>query len=382
MRCAIVRETERGETRAAGSPESVATLVKLNGCDVAIESGLGQACGWTDEDYERAGASVVSSRSELIQPAQLVLGVLPPADTELAELQSGTVRLGFLDPFNRRDLIGQLAAAGVNAISLELVPRTSRFQKLDALSSQHSISGYYMGLLAAERLGKVLPMMGTPSGTIHPARVLVIGAGVAGLQAIATSKRLGARVEAFDTRPVVREQVESLGGRFVELDLGAIGEAAGGYAKELTDEQRAKQQAGLAEACGRADIVITTAALFGRPAPTVITKPMLRNMKQGTLVIDYAVSSGGNVEGSLADEEVVIEGVRVLGLSNYPARVPVDASRMYANNLAAFVRDMWDDEARCVRIDSASELLAATLITYGGRVVNDIIRTRIEETDA
>ncbi|MEQ8770569.1 MAG: NAD(P) transhydrogenase subunit alpha [Phycisphaerales bacterium] len=382
MRCAVIRETEPTETRVAASPESVAALTRLAGCEVAVEAGLGRGCRWDDDLYRDAGATVISSRRELLDPAKVVLGVQPPSDSELEALRSGTLRIGFLDPFNRLDMIDELAAAGVNAVSLEMVPRTTRFQKLDALSSQHSVSGYYMGALAAERLGKVLPMMGTPAGTIHPARVLVIGAGVAGLQAIATAKRLGARVEAFDTRPVVKEQVQSLGAKFVEVDLGETGEAAGGYAKELTDEQKAKQQAGLADACGRADVVITTAALFGRPAPIVVTKAMLAGMKPGSLVIDYAVSSGGNVEGSVADEEVEIDGVRVIGFSNFPAKVPVDASRMYANNLAAFVREIWDAEARTVRIDSGNELLSASLITFGGRVVNEMIRQRIEGEDA
>ncbi len=382
MRCAVVRETEPGETRAAASPESVAALARLAGCEVAVESGIGRGCRWDDDLYRNAGATVISSRRELLDPAKLVLGVQPPSDSECESLQSGTVRVGFLDPFGRPDLIDKLAAAGVNAVSLEMVPRTTRFQKLDALSSQHSVSGYYMAVLAAERLGKVVPMMGTPSGTIHPARVLVIGAGVAGLQSIATAKRLGARVEAFDTRPAVKEQVSSLGAKFVEIDLGEVGESAGGYAKELTAEQIARQQEGLADACARADVVITTAALFGRPAPIVVTRAMLAGMKPGSLVIDYAAASGGNVEGSIADQETEIDGVRVIGLTNYAARAPVDASRMYANNLAAFVREIWDDDARSVRIDSSNELLAASLITFGGRVVNETIRARIEGADS
>lgn len=377
MRCAIVRETEKGETRAAASPESVGALVRM-GLEVAVEAGLGSGCRWPDGLYSGAGAEVVGDRGSLLGAADVVLGVRPPDEAEITALKPGAFRVGFLDPFTRVSLVNRLAGAGVSAVSLEMVPRTTRFQKLDALSSQHSVAGYYMAVLGAERLGKVFPMMGTPSGTIHPARVLVIGAGVAGLQAIATAKRLGARVEAFDTRPVVKEQVESLGAKFVDIDLGGTGESAGGYAKELTDEQRAKQQAGLTAACGRADVVITTAALFGRPAPVVVTGAMLREMKPGSLVIDYAVSSGGNVEGSRADEEVNIGGVRVLGFSNFPGHVAVDASRMYANNLASFIAELWDPEAKKLKIELGNELLEASLIAHGGRIVNETIRARVE----
>jgi NAD(P) transhydrogenase subunit alpha len=298
-----------------------------------------------------------------------------PTPEGLAAIRPGTLHVGFLNPFQERDLVADLAKRGIRTVSMEMMPRSTIAQKMDALSSQHSLAGYYMVLLAAERLGKALPMMMTPAGTIQPARVFVIGAGVAGLQAIATAKRLGARVEAFDTRPVVAEQVQSLGARFLEIDLGETGQTDQGYAKALTPEQEALQRQGMVSACARADIVITTAQLFGRPAPRVVTREMLAAMRPGTVVVDYAVESGGNVEGSVPGEEVRVEGVRVVGLRNYPGRVALDASRMYANNLYHFVASLWDADAREMAASGASEeILAGALITDGGAVVHPMVR--------
>jgi H+-translocating NAD(P) transhydrogenase subunit alpha len=262
----------------------------------------------------------------------------------------------------------------VTLVSMEMVPRTTLAQKMDALSSQHSLAGYYMVLLAAERLGKALPMMMTPAGTIQPARVFVIGAGVAGLQAIATAKRLGARVEAFDTRAVVKEQVESLGARFVMIDLGKTGQTAQGYANELTAEQKEKQRQGQLKACAAADIVITTAQLFGRKAPVVVDRETLKAMRPGAVVIDYAVESGGNVAGSVPGEEVVVEGVRVIGLRNYPGHVAADASRMYAANCASMLEHFWDKAAKNLKPLRADEIGAGCLIAEGGEIVNAAIR--------
>ena len=372
MRIVFTKESEPGETRVAASPESVATLSKL-GASVIVEAGLGDPLGWSDADYTEAGAQVEASPDALFAEPAWFPRVQPPEAETIARMPEGSIYAGFLDPFNRGDLIDAFAKAGVSAFSMEMVPRTTRAQKLDALSSQHSIAGYYMVLLAAERLGKALPMMATPSGVIHPARVLVIGAGVAGLQAIATAKRLGARIEAFDTRPAVKEQVESLGAKFIDIDLGETGEE-GGYAKELTPEQQDKQRQGMVKALERADIVITTAALFGRPAPVVVTDDMLQKMKPGSLIVDYAVATGGNVEGSVAGEEVTLHGVRVVGLTNYPGRVAVDASRMYANNIAGLGQIICDGEAKAFKIDREDDIVAGSLITHGGEVVNDRIR--------
>jgi NAD(P) transhydrogenase subunit alpha len=295
MKIVFLNESDQHETRRAVSPESVTTLTGL-GASVVVESGIGEPLGWADQAFADAGATVESSGDALRSEPACFPCVQAPDAEAIARMPSGSIYAGFLDPFNRGDLIRAFADSGVSAFSMEMVPRTTRAQKLDALSSQHSIAGYYMVVLAAERLGKAVPMMATPSGVIHPARVLVIGAGVAGLQAIATAKRLGARIEAFDTRPAVKEQVESLGAKFIDIDLGETGEQ-GGYAKELTPEQQAKQREGMVKALERADIVITTAALFGRPAPVVITGDMLERMKTGSLVVDYAVVDGGQCRG-------------------------------------------------------------------------------------
>lgn len=376
MRIAAARETTSGEARVAMTPESVARLVN-GGASVVVETDLGEECFWTDEQYREAGAEIAPDRRFALEKADVALTVRAPTREQASSLREGGVLMGFLDPFREEALMLTLAERGVSALSVEMMPRTTIAQKMDALSSQHSIAGYYMALLAAERLGKALPMMVTPSGAIQPARVLVIGAGVAGLQAIATAKRLGARVEAFDTRPVVREQVESLGARFVEIDLGDTGQTEGGYAKELTHEQKARQRAALSDRCAAADIVITTAQLFGRPAPVVVTRAMLGRMRPGSLVVDYAVESGGNVEGSQADREVEIDGVRVLAMRNYPAMVALDASRMYANNLAAFVEALRDKDTGELRLDPSDPIVAATLITHEGEVVHPMIRERL-----
>ncbi len=374
----IPREVDPDETRTAATPESV-TALKNMGLEVAVEAGLGAHLGWADSDYEKAGATVLAAGSTAQPGVTLVCGVQPPTPDRIAGMPRGAMYAGFLDPFNREDLVRAFADAGVSAMSMEMVPRTTRAQKLDALSSQHSIAGYYMVLLAAERLGKAIPMMATPSGVIQPARVLVIGAGVAGLQAIATAKRLGARIEAFDTRPAVKEQVESLGAKFIDIDLGETGEQ-GGYAKELTPEQQAKQREGMVKAMERADIVITTAALFGRPAPTIITDDMIRRMKRGALIVDYAVSSGGNVEGSVAGEEIELHGVRVIGLKNYPGRVAFDASRMYANNIVGLVQILFNKESKSLRLNREDDIIAGCLLTHGGEVVNETIRARMAQT--
>ena len=373
MQVLFPKETDPAETRVAASPESVATITGL-GLAVRVESGLGESLGWDDAAYESAGATIAPDLSALFTEPGLVACVRAPGAEVIASIPTGSMYAGFLDPFNRGDLVRALADAGVSAMSMEMVPRTTRAQKLDALSSQHSIAGYYMVVLAAERLGKALPMMATPSGVIQPARVLVIGAGVAGLQAIATAKRMGARIEAFDTRPAVKEQVESLGAKFIDIDLGESGEAEGGYAKELTPEQIAKQQEGMTKALERADIVITTAALFGRPAPVVITDAMLERMKPGSLIVDYAVSTGGNVEGSKIDDEVTRHGVRIVGLGNYPGRVAFDASRMYANNIAGLVQILCDKESKTLVLNREDDIVAGCLITHGGEIVNERIR--------
>lgn len=368
------QETDPHEPRAAVTPETAARLVKL-GTAVAVESGIGAGANYPDAAYEKAGATVRGDRAAALREADLVLRVRQPPAEEVALLKEGAIHISFLDPFNETELVAALAQQGASAVSMELVPRSTRAQKLDALSSQHSIAGYAMVLMAADRLKTILPMMVTPSGTLQPARVFVIGAGVAGLQAIATAKRLGARVEAFDTRPDVAEQVESLGARFVKVDLGETGQTDQGYAKALTPEQLDKQRAAMADRCAQSDIVITTAQLFGRKAPVVVTGDMVKRMKPGSIVVDYAVESGGNVEGSRPGEDVDAGGVLIIGYRNVPGRLATSASQMYANNLYNFVDEFWDADGKSFTLNRDDEIISGSLVTHGGEMINEMVKS-------
>src|SRR5690606_32503572 len=309
------------------------------GAEVMVESGAGRFCGFTDQDFQSAGATILSNHQEVIRAGDLILRLRKPPLEEVEWLRPGAIHISYLDPFNEPELIRALAQKGVSAICMELIPRTTRAQKMDALSSQANLAGYVSVILAADHLPQIFPMMTTPAGTIPPARVFIIGAGVAGLQAIATAKRLGAIVEAFDTRPVVEEQVRSLGGRFVTIDVGETGETEQGYARELTPEQLRLQQEGMARHCEKSDVVITTAQVFGRRAPRIVTADMISRMKPGSVVVDLAVETGGNVEGSVLDEIVEKNGVKIIGLGALPSRVAFDASQMYSNNLTNLVTD-------------------------------------------
>lgn len=378
MILSFTKEASGAELRAAATPETVKKLVEL-GATVVIESGAGQKSLITDEDYKNAGAQICSDRDAVISKTDVLLRCGVPAPGEIAKMRKGALYAGLLDPFFNPELVKEFADAGVDAVSMEMIPRSTIAQKMDVLSSQSSLGGYVAVILAAERLNKILPMMMTPSGTISPARVFVIGAGVAGLQAIATAKRLGARVDAFDTRPVVEEQVKSLGARFLKVDLGDTGQTKDGYAKALTEEQLAKQRAAMAKQCALSDIVITTAQVFGRRAPVIITKEMLEGMKQGSVVVDMAASTGGNVEGTVAGQETVTSGgVRIIGLSNLPARVAVNASQMYANNIFNLVSEFWDKESKTLKLDTENEIADSCLIVSGGAVRNERIRELIK----
>ena len=368
------KETDPNEPRAAVTPDTAARLVKL-GATVAVQSGIGGGAFYPDAAYEKAGAAVRSDRAAALGEADIVLRVRKPPAEEVALLKQGAVHISFLDPFNETELVDDLARHGVSALSMELVPRSTRAQKLDALSSQHSIAGYAMVLMAADQLKHILPMMVTPSGTLQPARVFVIGAGVAGLQAIATAKRLGARVEAFDTRPDVAEQVESLGARFVKVDLGETGQTSQGYAKALTPEQLAKQRAAMADRCAQSDIVITTAQLFGRKAPVVVTGAMVQRMKPGSIIVDYAVESGGNVEGSEPGKDVVANDVTIIGYRNIPGRLASSASQMYANNLFNFVDQFWDADSTTFVLNRDDEIVSGSLVTHDGAMVNEMVKS-------
>jgi NAD(P) transhydrogenase subunit alpha len=378
MRIAVMKETCPEERRVPMIPATAEKLVKL-GAELVIESGLGLSCRFADADYEKAGAAVSASRNELLQSADLVLRLRKPPVEEIELMKKGCIHVSYLDPFNEAELVELLRRENISAVSLEMIPRTTLAQKMDVLSSQANIAGYATVILAAEHLDKIFPMMTTPAGTIKPARVFIIGVGVAGLQAIATAKRLGAVVEAFDTRPVVEEQVKSLGAKFVKVDLGETGQTKDGYAKALTPEQLALQKEGMAKACAKADVVITTAQLFGRPAPRIIDSNILAEMRPGSVVIDMAVESGGNVEGSEVDKIKEINGVRVLGFGCLPGRFAETASQMYSANIGSFVEHFWDKEQKTFHLNRNDEIMQGALITHEGEIVSEMYKSIINK---
>ena len=374
MQIGVVKETWPGEVRTSMVPANVAKLIKT-GFSIVIEKNAGEASGFADTAYEDVGARIESDRGAILGSSQVLLGVRKFELAELDSIKKDTVCISFLDPYNEKDLVEAMATAGLTAISMEMVPRSTRAQKMDALSSQANLAGYVTVIQAASHSPKILPMMMTPAGTIAPARVFVIGAGVAGLQAIATAKRLGAKVEAFDTRPVVAEQVRSLGGKFVEIDLGDVGQTEQGYAKELTAEQLELQKEGQKKVIAESDIVITTAQLFGRAAPVLVTKDMIEGMRPGSVIVDMAVESGGNVEGSVAGEVVEVNGVKIVGQSNLPGEVANNASQMYSNNLTNLLQEFWNEESGALELDPEDDIVMSCVITRSGTVVNEALQS-------
>jgi len=373
VKIAVPKETYAAERRVPINPQSAAELVKW-GAEVTVEDGMGLGSGYTNEQYKEAGAQVSTDRKGLISSADMVLRLRVPPIEEIDWLKKGAIHISYLDPFNQMPLVNKFKDNGVSAIAMELIPRTTIAQKMDALSSQASLAGYVAVILAAERLDKIFPMMMTPSGTIAPAKVFIIGAGVAGLQAIATAKRLGARVEAFDTRPVVEEQVQSLGAKFIKIDLGETGETKDGYAKALSEEQLKKQREEMGKHCAQADVVITTAQVFGKKAPLIITKDMVAGMKPGSLIIDMAVESGGNVEGSELGKEKDVNGVLIIGMENLPGHVPVHATQMYASNITGLIGHFWNKEDKTFNLNLEDEILKSCLVTHQGDLISDIIK--------
>lgn len=373
MNIGIPKETHPGERRVAFIPASVDRLVK-RGAQVTVEAGLGATIGVSDEDYKKAGASIQPDRRALLASADMLLRVRKPPADEISQLKKDSIHVSFLDPFTERPLVEEFARNNISAISMEMIPRTTKAQKMDALSSQANLAGYVTVILAAERSNKIFPMLMTPAGTITPARVFIIGAGVAGLQAIATAKRLGARVEAFDTRPIVKEQVQSLGAKFVEINLGETGQTKDGYAKALTPGQLEKQRQGMAKVCAQSDVIITTAQVFGKKAPIVISKEMVAQVKPGSIIVDMAVESGGNVEGSKLNEEVEINGVRIIGLGNLPGRVAVNASQMYSNNLLNLIEEYWNKDEKIFKLNCEDEIIKGCLITHQGQVIHEQLK--------
>ena len=372
MRISIPRETGENERRIALIPQHVEKLTGM-GATVAVERGLGHHIRVPDDAYASAGAEIVADRNGILTSADMVLAIRHLPLTDIDKLPTGSIFVSLMDPFNERETIEAFASRKVTAISMEMIPRITRAQKMDVLSSQANLAGYVAVVLAAERLDKIYPMMMTPAGTISPARVFIIGAGVAGLQAIATAKRLGARVEAFDTRPVVEEQVRSLGARFVKVDLGETGQTKDGYAKALTEEQLQKQRDGMAKVCAASDVVITTAQLFGRKAPLIVTAEMVAAMQPGSVLVDLAVESGGNVAGSVPDEETFHNGVCIIGLTNLPGRVAVHASQMFSANLFSFIEEFWSSIEKRFSLNFDDEILKGCVITHDGEIVNEQI---------
>lgn len=373
MQIGVLKETHPGENRVAVIPDTVKKLVKL-GAELTVEARLGQGSGFADEAYTDAGATITSNRNDILSQSDIVLRIRKPEADEISRLKKGCIHISYLDPFNEGELVDTLSQHDVSAISMEMIPRTTLSQKMDALSSQANLAGYVAVMMAANRLDRLLPMMMTPAGTIKPAKVFVIGAGVAGLQAIATAKRLGARVTAFDTRPVVAEQVRSVGAKFLEIDLGETGQTKDGYARELTPEQIEKQRQGQKAAIAESDIVITTAQVFGRKAPVLVTHDMVEAMQPGSVIVDMAAETGGNVEGSVAGQEAVINGVTIIGQGNWPNFVCRDASQMYSSNLYNMLNEYWDKENKSFVLDRENDIIKGCLITHGGAIVNETIK--------
>ena len=370
MKIAALTSNQPGETRAPLTPDSTAKLVKL-GAQVEIETGLGLGAGYADAAYVTAGATIATDRRALLGSADLVLRIRKPPVEDIPLLKSGAIHASLLDPFNERDLIDKLAAQGVSAISMELIPRTTRAQKMDVLSSQANLGGYIAVILAADHANKIFPMMTTAAGTILPAKVFIIGAGVAGLQAIATARRLGAKVTAYDTRPVVEEQVKSLGAQFLKIDIGETGQTKDGYAKALTPEQVQKQQDAMKKTCGDSDIVITTAQIFGRKAPILITTAMLDAMKPGSVIVDMAIETGGNVAEAQLDKVVDRKGVKIVGIGNLPSRVPLHASQVFSANFVSLIEEFWNKESKSFVLKPDDEIIKGCLVTHGGKIVNE-----------
>ena len=375
MELAVPKESHSQETRVALSPETAKKFRALN-LEVVVECGAGALAGFPDAEYEAAGARLADGGTALLSGADVVLKVRAPAAGELSAMKRGAALVGMLAPFGDREAVESYAAAGVDAYAMELVPRISRAQSMDVLSSQANLAGYKAVIDASAAFARAMPMMMTAAGTVPPARVFVLGAGVAGLQAIATARRLGAIVSATDVRPAVKEQVESLGASFVmvESEEGEAAETAGGYARELSEDYRRRQAGLVAEHLKKQDIVITTALIPGRPAPVLVTEEMVEGMKPGGIIVDLAVEQGGNCPLSRAGETVEHRGVRIIGHVNVPGRLPVDASALYARNLYNFVSPFVDRETGAVEFDWNDELVTGTGLTRGGKVVHPSFR--------
>lgn len=379
MKIGVPKEITPGERRVAITPDVVKKL-KKGDVEIVVEKDAGLEAGFPDAAFEQVGAKIEADVKAVWQ-SDIVLKVQKPGERpdgtdEISLMKEGSLYISFLNPLFEPKRMKAIADRKVTAFSMEMVPRTTRAQSMDALSSQANIAGYKAVLMAADRLPKIMPMLMTAAGTIKPARVLIIGAGVAGLQAIATARRLGAVVEAYDAREVVKEQVKSLGAKFVDIDIGEKAEGEGGYARELSEEAKARQREKLGLVAKECDIVITTAAIPGKQAPRLIERNAVEAMKHGSVIVDMAAATGGNVEGSKPDEEVKIGGATLLGPTNLPAYMPLDASQMYGRNLAELLGLMLKDGK--VTIDFEDDILKAACVTKDGDIVNPRVKSALE----
>jgi NAD(P) transhydrogenase subunit alpha len=378
VKVAVLAEAHPGERRVALVPASVKDLLKA-GAEVTVQSGAGAPASIPDSEFQEAGATIAPDVASTLAGASVLLAVQPRPDGdgpgELGGLPKGMVLVSFMDPLGQPERARVMADAGLSAFSMELIPRTTRAQRMDALSSQATVAGYKAVLLAADHLPKLMPMFMTAAGTIRPAKALILGAGVAGLQAIATARRLGAKVEAFDVRPAVKEQVQSLGATFIEAEEEVTAEGEGGYAKELSEDQHQKELELIAAHIRDADIVITTAQIPGRPAPLLITEEMVKSMHPGSVIVDMAAISGGNCELSEAGQTVERHGVTIMGPDNLPATIPVHASQMYGKNVVTFLLEMIQDGELVV--DLENDVVGPACLSHGGEVQNERVRSAL-----
>jgi NAD(P) transhydrogenase subunit alpha len=374
MNLAVLKERRAGEARVAATPETVRKLKGL-GVNVTVETGAGEGACIADSDYASSGATVANDAAAILHDAQIVLKVRAPDLREVEPMARGAVLVGLLAPYTEKDTIAALAAHGVDSFAMEFLPRISRAQAMDALSSQANLAGYKAVIDAAAHFGRAMPMM-TAAGTIAPARVFIMGVGVAGLQAIATARRLGAIVSATDVRPATKEQVESLGATFVAVvdEEFRQAETTAGYAKEMSKEYQAKQAALVAETIKKQDIVITTALIPGRRAPTLVTEEMVKSMKRGSIIVDLAVEQGGNCPLSRPDEVADVHGVKIMGYTNLPARLAVDTSNLYARNLFNFVSLIVDKKTGALALDWNDEIVRGACLTRDGQIVHPALK--------
>jgi H+-translocating NAD(P) transhydrogenase subunit alpha len=371
MKIVVINENREFEQRVALTPEVSKKLIEM-GHEIAIEAGAGVSAGFTDEAYKAAGAKIAKTAKDAIKSADMVIRISAPEKEDIANLPAGSILIGNLKPYTNQDRLKDYTKNKVTAIAMELVPRISRAQAMDVLSSQSNLAGYKAVVDAAAEYGRAMPMMMTAAGMIPPARVLILGAGVAGLQAIATAKRLGAIVSAFDVRPAVKEQVQSLGATFVEVESEESGEGTGGYAKEMSDDYKRRQSERLAEVMKDQDIVITTAQIPGKAAPELITTAMVESMKAGSIIVDLAVESGGNCKLSELGKTVVKHDVKIIGHPNFPSRIPSDASQVYARNVLNYIKNMYKDNA----INWDDEIVSGSALTRDGTVVHPQFKTK------